>query len=81
MLYGKGANTLATDLGISVEEANDIINSVKEAFPKLDKFVADCVTYAKKYGYTYTKLGHVRRLRDIKLPEVTIKYKIGRAHV
>lgn len=77
LLYGKGANTLATDLGISVEEANDIINSVKEAFPKLDKFVADCITYAKKYGYTYTKLGHVRRLRDIKLPEVTIKYMDG----
>lgn len=77
LLYGKGERTLAEDLGVHVEEAKDIIASVKMAYPKLDQFVNSCVEYAKKWGYTYTKLGHVRRLRDIQLPEIEVKYSDG----
>lgn len=67
LMYGRGSTALAEQLNCSREEAQDIMNSVFDAFPKIKEYDEKSKTFAKKNGYATTLWGRKRRLSDIKL--------------
>ncbi len=66
ILYGKGAFTLARDLGVSVKEADDFIKTYLGAYPKVKEYMDSVVAEGMKQGYV-TTLYHRRRF----LPELS----------
>ena len=66
ILYGKGAFSLARDLGVSVKEADAFIKTYLGAYPKVKEYMDKVVEDGIKQGYV-TTLYHRRRL----LPELS----------
>lgn len=66
ILYGKGAFTLARDLGVSVKEADEFIKTYLGAYPKVKEYMDSVVAEGIKQGYV-TTLYHRRRF----LPELS----------
>lgn len=66
LMYGRGRKALAEQLNCSEEEAQDIMNSVYAAFPKIREYENRAKAFAKKTGYITTLWGRKRRLQDIK---------------
>ena len=75
--YGKGINSLAEDLGKSIDEAKAIYSAVMDAYPKLKQFIADSKHMASTVGYVTTKFGRKRRLPDCLLPHYEFKFTDG----
>lgn len=75
VLYGRGTASVAEQLGCSVEEAEQIKNSVFIGFPAIKKFEEDSINMAKELGYVTTICGRKRRLSDIQLPKFELKWK------
>lgn len=80
--YGKGIKATAEDLGITYQEAENLIEDIHKAFPKLSaeiKYTEECV---KKLGYVESISGRRRRLPDAMLPEYEFptknKYEIAK---
>lgn len=67
MMYSRGPSALAEQLGCTIDEAKDIMNSVFSAFPNIKKCDIESKQFAKKFGYTTTIWGRKRRLPDIRL--------------
>jgi DNA polymerase-1 len=67
IMYGKGAQSLAEDLKISVEEAQAIIEQFYNTYPKVKVWIDNTIESAKKNGYVETLWGRRRRLPDIQL--------------
>lgn len=67
LMYGRGSTALAEQLNCSKEEAQDIMDSVFTAFPKIKEYDEHSKAFAKKYGFATTLWGRKRRLSDIKL--------------
>ncbi len=66
ILYGKGAFSLARDLGVSVKEADAFIKTYLGAYPKVKEYMDKVVEDGIRQGYV-TTLYHRRRL----LPELS----------
>ncbi len=66
ILYGKGAFSLARDLGVSVKEADDFIKTYLGAYPKVKEYMDRVIQEGMEQGYV-TTLYHRRRL----LPELS----------
>lgn len=66
ILYGKGAFSLARDLGVSVKEADDFIKTYLGAYPKVKEYMDRVIQEGIEQGYV-TTLYHRRRL----LPELS----------
>ena len=65
VLYGLGKNSLAARLDSSVEEAENIIQSLYKSFPKLREYVESQGQYPLDHdGYINTMLGDKLRLRE-----------------
>jgi DNA polymerase I-like protein with 3'-5' exonuclease and polymerase domains len=62
ILYGKGAKTLARDIGKPLEEAQEIIDKLFEEFPDGAAWLEDAIFLVKKHGHVMTPSGRVRRL-------------------
>ena len=75
LLYGRGAASIAEQIGESYEEAQTIIDNFYKSFPKVKKWMDDSINFAKKYGYVTDLWGRRRRLPDIQLPKYEIKDK------
>ena len=65
ILYGMGPKRLAKETGVSMEEAQDFIESYFEAFPKVSSFIESTVQSARDLGFVSTILGRKRSLPDI----------------
>ena len=76
-LYGRGVASIAEQLNCSIEEAQDIKDSVFKAFPAIKKFEDDSLRMAKELGYVTTICGRKRRLPDLQLPEFEFKWQDG----
>lgn len=63
--YGAGATNLSRQLGITRNEAKEIIEQYFKQFPGLQNYMVDTVEQARKDGYVSTLLGRKRYLRDI----------------
>ena len=74
LMYGRGAASIAEQIGSSVQEAQKIIDDFYTGFPKVKQWVDKTEADAKVNGYVEDLWGRRRRLPDIQLPDYTIKY-------
>ena len=77
ILYGRQIPSIAEQLNVSNQEAQNIYNAVLDAFPQLAEFIDDSIEMAKNVGYVTTAWGRRRHLPDIQLE----KYKFSAKHI
>ncbi len=65
IIYGQTAYGLSVSLRIPRKDASAFIDRYKARFPKIDEFLAQCVSQAKRQGYVETIFGRRRRVPDI----------------
>ena len=65
LIYGKGASSLAVDLGITTEEAERLVDKYYASKPKVRDFIGATHAKAKKDGYVETMQGNRRNLNEI----------------
>lgn len=73
IMYGRGAASIADQIGSSLEEAQKIVDDFYKSFPKVKEWVTKTEEDAKVNGYVEDLWGRRRRLPDIQLPKYTIK--------
>lgn len=73
-MYGRGENSIAEQLGCSVEEAKTIKNSVYDAFPGIKQFERESAEMVRTKGYVTTLWGRKRRLPNYNLPNYDFYY-------
>src|SRR5258708_5461028 len=66
LLYGKGAFSLARDIGISRKEAEGFIEAYFNRYPSVREFINDTIARARETGTVRTLLGRLRRLPDLR---------------
>lgn len=77
VLYGRGTNSIAEQLGVSTKKAQQIKDCVFKGFPAIPKFAEDSLQMARNLGYVTTLWGRKRRLPDLSLPEYEFKWENG----
>lgn len=72
--YGKGIDSIAEDLGISAEEAQEVYDKIMDNFVNLKKLMDDSQDMARRLGYVETIYGRRRHIPDMQLElfEVTV---------
>jgi len=65
IIYGQTAYGLSVSLRIPRKDAGEFIDRYKARFPKIDEFLAQCVSQARRQGYVETIFGRRRRVPDI----------------
>lgn len=73
--YGKTNKTLAEDLGVPEEKAQEITDSILRSIPSLKRFMQESQDNARKYGYVETMYGRRRYLPNMQLEPYEIKAK------
>lgn len=68
IMYGRGAQAIADQIGKTKKEAQAIIDKFFEMFPKVKAWVDKVIASAKEIGFVETVWGRKRRLPDIQLP-------------
>lgn len=72
--YGRGINSIAQQLGTSVEEAQKIYDSVIATFVGLEDLKRESEEMARTKGFVTTLWGRKRRLPDMQSPDFSISY-------
>ena len=72
IMYGMSTQAIANKLKCSVEEAQGIVDSFYNGFPKVRKWTDETIANAKQTGYVEDWAGRRRRLTDITLPEYEV---------
>ena len=67
--YGRGAVSIAEQLGCTKQKAEQIKEDVFTGFPAIEKFEQDSFRMAEELGYVTTLWGRKRRLPDMTLPD------------
>lgn len=65
IIYGMGPKKLATNSGVSMEEARDFIDRFFAGRPRLHEYIEECKTLAASQGYAETMFGRRRYLPEI----------------
>ena len=65
IIYGVSAFGLSNQTDLSRGEAKELIDTYYETYPRLRKFMASKVDFARENGYVETVLGRRRYLKDI----------------
>ena len=65
IVYGISAFGLSQDLDIGRKEAQEYIDSYFETYPKIKAFLEQCVSDAKRDGYTKTLYGRIRPIPEL----------------
>jgi len=65
IVYGIGAYSLSLDLGISVREAGQYIDSYFEKYPKVKQYLDDSIARARDLGYAATEFGRRRNIPEL----------------
>jgi DNA polymerase-1 len=65
LLYGKTAFTLARDIGVSKEAAQEFIDAYFAGFPRVRKFIDDTLEGARQTGVVRTMFGRRRLVPDL----------------
>ncbi len=66
ILYGMGATALGKEMGISRNEAKEVIDTYFTRFPKVAQYLENVLVFARKNGYTETLFGRRRYVQGIK---------------
>jgi len=64
ILYGETEYKLAQQLGVSIEEAKEFMNTWFESYPQVTKWIKAQHAFARKNGYVSNVFGRRRRLPD-----------------
>lgn len=64
VLYGRGARAVAEQLGITVEEAKELIAKIRRSFPGLFEWLDNQPYVAQRNGYVRDPFGRRRRLAE-----------------
>jgi DNA polymerase-1 len=73
IIYGQGAFGLAANLGISRNEAKEIIDNYKKQFTCIQQYMDNMIHFAQVNGYVQTLVGRKRWLKDINSANFTIR--------
>jgi DNA polymerase-1 len=65
LLYGKQAFTLAKDIGVSRQEAQEFIDAYFAGFPAVRRFIDDLLVQARESGVVKTMFGRRRLMPDL----------------
>jgi DNA polymerase-1 len=65
IIYGVSAFGLSNQTDLSRTEAKELIDTYYKTYPKLRKYMADQIDFAREHGYVQTVLGRRRYLKDI----------------
>ncbi len=65
IIYGIGAYGLSQNINSTVKEANEFIKKYLEIYPRVKEYGDECISFAKKNGYSKTIMGRIRHLNDI----------------
>lgn len=71
-MYGRGVNSIAEQMNITKEEAQQVINDFYKQFPKVKEFVEFAQENARTYGFVETAWGRKRRLPNMQLDPIEI---------
>lgn len=63
--YGKTAHGLSKDWGVTVKQANDLLDAWYADRPEVKQWQEDTIEMARETGYTRTLMGRYRKLPDI----------------
>ena len=77
VLYGRGVQSIAEQLGTTTKKAQAIKDSVFKGFPAIPQFEKDSLQMAYENGFVTTLWGRKRRLPAMQLPEYEFKWKDG----
>lgn len=75
LMYGRSTKSIAEQLGVSVQKAQEITDKFFNSFPNVQKFIEYTEEFARVNGYVETAWGRKRRLPDMQLPEYEFKYE------
>lgn len=75
--YGRGAASIAEQLGCTKQKAEKIKDDVFKGFPAIEKFEADSKRMAEELGYVTTLWGRKRRLPVMTKPDYEFSYAEG----
>ena len=75
--YGRGAASIAEQLGCSKKKAEKIKIDVFKGFPAIEKFTVDSKAMAEEKGYVTTLWGRKRRLPIMTHPDYEFEWKEG----
>ncbi|HQY87117.1 MAG TPA: DNA polymerase I [Tepidisphaeraceae bacterium] len=74
IIYGVTAMGLARRIdGLSLDAANTLIDTYNKRFPSIQRFMNECVMFAKSNGYVETIMGRRRPLPDINSGVINIR--------
>lgn len=73
-MYGRGIASIAEQTGCTLQEAQKIIDDFYKGFPAVKKWTEETQINVKKTGYVEDLWGRRRRLPDILIPPVEVKY-------
>lgn len=65
LVYGKGVNSQAEELGLSVDETQKIIDGFFASKPAVKQFIDATHAFLEQYGYVETMQGHRRILNGV----------------
>jgi len=69
MMYGVGPDKIATSIGVSVNEARDLLDSFMKKFPSVSRYKKQIITESRNRGpvpYAITYMGRRRYLPDLR---------------
>ena len=72
IMYGRGINSIAEQLGCSLDEAQEILDSFYKGFPAVKKWIDETYSFVRKNGYVEDYMGRRRRLPDVNLPKYSV---------
>ena len=77
ILYGRGLNSVAEQLGVTKQKAQEIQDKIFKGFPAIKKFEDDTIRMAQTEGFVTTFWGRKRRLPEMQLDEFEFEWKQG----
>src|SRR5690606_34469539 len=81
LLYGKGAYSLAQDMGVSLEEAEDFIEAYFAEFPGMKRWIDKMHKQVREQKYVETLAGFRRRLPAVDSNQKSIQAEAIRQSV
>ena len=73
--YGKSMKSIAVDMNVPIEKAQEIYDAVMRNIPGLKRFMDESQEMAAKYGFVETKWGRRRHIPDMQLQPYEINCK------
>lgn len=78
--YGRQIDSIAEQLGVTRNKAQEIYNKIMASFPGLHQFMIDSQSMARELGYVTTFWGRKRRLPNMQLPRYEFSYDSSKSN-